>query len=453
MIFEGLASKLQNALARLKGKGKLTESDVTESSREIRMALLEADVNFKVVKDFVAKIKERAVGVEVLESLTPGQQVVKIVFEELTALLGGSQAKIAVSPKPPTVVMMAGLQGAGKTTHAAKLALHLRKQGRRPLLVAGDIYRPAAIKQLQVLGDQIDIPVFTLGDQADPADIAAGGVEQANRYGHDLVIIDTAGRLQIDDKMMEELERIKARVRPHEILLVVDSMTGQEAVSVAETFHQRLGIDGVIMTKLDSDTRGGAALSVRAVTGRPIKFGGIGEKLDALEPFHPDRMAQRILGMGDVLTLIEKAQASIDQKQAEEMQRKLRKAEFNLEDFKEQLKQVRNLGPLDQIIGMIPGLAGRKELKDVKVDEKDLGRIEAIIGSMTLQERRKPEIVAKGPDSSSRRKRIAAGSGTRVQDVNRLLKQFEDTKAMVKRFSSLEKQMGKGKGFKFPFFG
>ncbi len=453
MIFEGLASKLQNALARLKGKGKLTEADVGDASREIRMALLEADVNFKVVKDFVAKIKERAVGAEVLESLTPGQQVVKIVFEELTALLGGSQAKIAVSPKPPTIVMMAGLQGAGKTTHAAKLALHLRKQGRRPLLVAGDIYRPAAIKQLQVLGDQIGIPVFSLGDKTDPADIAAGGIEHANRQGNDLVIIDTAGRLQIDERMMEELERVKARVRPHEILLVVDAMTGQEAVSVAETFHQRLGIDGVIMTKLDSDTRGGAALSVRAVTGRPIKFAGVGEKLDALDPFHPDRMAQRILGMGDVLSLIEKAQANIDQKQAEEMQRKLRKAEFNLEDFKEQLKQVRNLGPLDQILGMIPGLAGRKEFKDAKVDEKELGRIEAIINSMTPQERRKPETVAKGPDSASRRKRIAAGSGTRVQDVNRLLKQFEDTKAMMKKFSGMEKQMAKGKGFKFPFFG
>lgn len=453
MIFEGLASKLQNAMARLRGKGKLTEADVAEASREIRLALLEADVNFKVVKDFVAKIKERAVGSEVLESLTPGQQVVKIVSEELTALLGGSQAKIAVAPKPPTIVMMVGLQGAGKTTHAAKLALHLRKQGRRPLLVAADVYRPAAIKQLQVLGDQISIPVFSLGDKANPSDIAAGGVEHANRSGNDLIIVDTAGRLQIDEKMMDELEQIKARIHPHEILLVVDAMTGQEAVSVAETFHGRLGIDGVIMTKLDSDTRGGAALSIRAVTGRPVKFAGSGEKMDSLEPFHPDRMAQRILGMGDVMTLIEKAQAAFDQKQAEELQRKIRKDEFNLEDFREQLKQIKKLGPLDQLIGMIPGLGSRKEFKDAKVDEKDLVRIEAIINSMTAAERRKPELVAKGADSSSRRKRIAQGSGTRVQDVNRLLKQFEETRAVMKKFAGLEKQLSKGKGLKFPFLG
>ncbi len=442
MIFEGLATKLQGALARLRGKGKLSEADVTEAAREIRLALLEADVNYKVVKDFVTRLKERAIGQEVLSSLTPGQQVVKIVDEELTALLGGTQARLNLSSRPPTVLMLVGLQGSGKTTQAAKLARHLQKQSRRPLLVAADVYRPAAIKQLQVLGEQLSVPVFTLGAHTAPPDIAAAAVDHARSHDLDQVIIDTAGRLQIDEPLMQELVDVKSRVHPHEILLVVDAMTGQEAVAVAETFHTRLGVDGVIMSKLDSDTRGGAALSIRAVTGCPIKFAGVGEKLDALEPFFPDRMAQRILGMGDVLTLIEKAQESFDAQHALEMQKKLRRDEFTLEDFGQQLKQVKKLGPLEQVLGMIPGLAGRmKELKNLQVEEKDLAHVEAIIGSMTPGERRNPEIL-----NASRRRRIARGSGTRIQDVNRLLKQFEETKRMMRQLGSLEKGMGKGPG-------
>ena len=437
-MFENLSSKLQETFKRLRGKGKLTEADVSEALREVRLALLEADVNFRVVKDFVARVKEKAVGIEVLEALSPGQQVIKIVSDEITALLGGTNARLSIAPKPPTVVLMVGLQGAGKTTASGKLSAWLKKQGKRPLLVAADVYRPAAIKQLQVLGQQLDVPVFSLGSDADPVDIARAGVESAVKQGRDVVLVDTAGRLQVDDALMQELENIKAAVHPHEILLVVDAMTGQEAVSVAETFNQRLGIDGVVITKLDSDTRGGAALSVRAVTGRPIKFVGTGEKLDALEPFHPDRMASRILGMGDVLSLIEKAQAQFDEKQAMEMSQKMRKAEFTLDDFLQQLRQVRQMGPLDQLLGMLPGMGQLKQLKNVKVDEKELVHVEAIIQSMTAQERRSPDII-----NGSRRKRIARGSGTTVQEVNRLLRQFEESKKMMKQFAGMEKAMRK----------
>lgn len=443
-LFEGLAEKLQETFKRLRGKGKLTETDVTEAMQEVRRALLAADVNFKVVKEFVNKVKERAVGAEVLESLTPGQTVVKIVYEELTALMGGEAAKLAVAQQPPTIIMMVGLQGAGKTTHAGKLALLLKKQGRRPLLAAADIYRPAAIKQLQVLGERIDVPVFTMGQQ-NPVDIARAAVEHAHKHNRDYLIIDTAGRLHIDETLMGELQQIKSTVNPHEILLVVDAMTGQDAVTVAEHFHTQLGIDGVILTKLDGDTRGGAALSVRSVTGRPIKFVGMGEKLEALEPFHPDRLAQRILGMGDVLTLIEKAQETIDARKAEEQFRKLEKNQFTLEDFKEQLAQMRKLGPLEQILGMLPGMDKMLKEKNVQVDEREFKRIEAIIDSMTVQERRRPELL-----NPSRRKRIAAGSGTSIADVNKLLKQFEQTRQMMKQFAGMGKKMKKGKFPKLP---
>lgn len=447
MIFEGLAEKLQNTFKKLKGKGKLSETDVDEAMREVKLALLGADVNFKVAKDFTNKVKERAIGQEVLSSLTPGQQVIKIVNDELTDLMGGSQAKIVLAPKPPTVVMLVGLQGAGKTTTAGKLGNLLRKQGRRPLLVAGDIYRPAAIKQLKVLGEQLNIPVFSLGDKTSPVDIAKAAIEHAKTYGHDLVIIDTAGRLHINEELMEELRGIKNNVNPHEILFVIDATTGQDAVTVAGTFNDELGIDGVIITKLDGDTKGGAALSVKAVTGRPIKFVGMGEKLDALEPFHPDRMASRILGMGDVLTLIEKAQATFDADKAMEIQRKLKNQDFTLEDFLDQMQQVKNMGPLDSILGMIPGFSGAKQLKDIQIDEKDMVHVQAIIQSMTPEERRKPSII-----KDSRKKRIARGSGTKVSEINRVLKQFEETKKMMKQLSGMEKTMKKGGGFKLPFF-
>jgi signal recognition particle subunit SRP54 len=443
MIFEGLADKLQNTFARLKNKGKLTESDVSEAMREVRVALLEADVNFKVVKDFVAKVKERSIGQDVMQSLSPGQHVIKIVNDELTSLMGGTQSKINIASKPPTVVMLVGLQGAGKTTTAGKLANSLRKQGKKPLLVAGDIYRPAAIKQLQVLGSQLDIPVFSMGDKSSPIDIAKGALEFANKNNRDLVIIDTAGRLHINEELMDELKGIKSTVKPHEILLVVDAMTGQDAVTVAESFNAALGIDGAILTKLDGDTRGGAALSIKAVTGTPIKFAGMGEKLDALEPFHPDRMASRILGMGDVLSLIEKAQANIDEDKAKEMEQKLRKNDFTLEDFLDQMQQMKKLGPLESILGMIPGMG--KQLKDIKINEKDMARTEAIIKSMTIEERRHPNVI-----NGSRRKRIAAGSGTKVQDVNQLIKQFEQSRKMIKQFMGMDKKSKKG-GFKLPF--
>lgn len=447
MVFEGLADKLQQTFKKLRGRGKLTEADVTEALREVRMALLEADVNFKVVKDFVAKIKERAVGQEVLESLTPAQFVIKIVNDELTALMGGTQSRLTISSRPPTVVMLVGLQGAGKTTTVGKLANLLKKQNKRPLLVAADIYRPAAIKQLQVLGEQLDIPVFAMEDSRDAVFIAQQALEHATAYARDVVIIDTAGRLHINEELMGELKSIKQTVKPHEILLVVDAMTGQDAVTVAESFNKDLGLDGVILTKLDGDARGGAALSIKAVTGCPIKFAGMGEKLDALEPFHPDRMASRILGMGDVLSLIEKAEAAINLDQAKEMEKKLRKEDFNLDDFLEQLQQVKKLGSFSDILGMLPGMGNLKKLQDVEIDEKELARVEAIIRSMTKQERRDPNII-----NGSRRKRIAIGSGTKVQDVNRLLKQFTEAKKMMKRFQGMQKNSKKlFGGFKLPF--
>ncbi len=430
-MFESLGEKLNNAFKKFRNKGKLTEADVKAGMREIKLALLEADVNFKVVRDFIKIVSERAVGSEVLESLLPAQQVVKIVNEELTRLMGGSQSKLTISSQPPTVIMMVGLQGAGKTTHAAKLAGLYKKQGKRPLLVAGDIYRPAAIKQLQVVGEKLDIPVFTLGDKVSPVQIAKEGVKYANQKGYDMVFIDTAGRLQIDEVLMEELKNIKAEVNPTEILLTVDAMIGQESVNVAETFNNLLDITGVILTKLDGDTRGGAALSIRYVTGKPIKFIGTGEKLDTIEPFHPDRMASRILGMGDVLTLIDKAQAAYDEKQAAELEQKMRQQTFTLDDYLQQMAQIKNMGNLEQLMGMMPGVKPGA-LKDAKIDEKMLARTEAIIHAMTPKEREKPDII-----NASRKKRIAAGSGTSVEDVNKLLRQFEQMLKMMKQFSDM----------------
>ena len=446
MLFEGLAEKLQATFKKLRGHGKLTEEDLTEAMREVRMALLEADVNFKVVKDFIAKVKERAIGQEVLESLTPAQFVIKIVNDELTELMGGTQSRIMISSRPPTIIMLVGLQGAGKTTTAGKLALTLKKQGKRPLLVAGDIYRPAAIKQLQVVGESIEVPVFSLGDQVSPVTIAEQAIDHANAYMNDIVIIDTAGRLHINEELMGELKNIKQEVKPHEILLVVDAMTGQDAVNVAESFDKDLGLDGVILTKLDGDARGAAALSIKAVTGKPIKFTGMGEKLEALEPFYPDRMASRILGMGDVLSLIEKAQETIDINKAKEMEKKLRTEEFTFDDFLEQMQQVKKLGSIEQILGMIPGMGALKnKLKDVEFDDGEFKRIEAIIYSMTKKERKDPSII-----NGSRRKRIAIGSGTKVQDVNRLLKQFAETKKMMKGLTKMKKS-GKKPRFNLPF--
>lgn len=446
MIFEGLSERLQQTFQRLRGKGKLTEEDVNEALREVRLALLEADVNFKVVKDFVARVKTRAIGQEVLNSITPGQQVVKIVYDELTELMGGNQTRLTIASKPPTIIMAVGLQGSGKTTSCAKLAKHLLSQGRRPLLVACDIYRPAAIKQLQVLGEQLSIPVFSMG-QENPVNIAAAALEFAHSNNRDIVILDTAGRLHINEELMNELQAVKAKVNPHEILLVVDAMTGQDAVNVAESFNAVMGLTGIILTKMDGDTRGGAALSAKAVTGCPIKYVGLGEKLDALEPFHPDRMASRILGMGDVLSLVEKAQAAFDEKKAREMEKKFLKAEFSFDDFLDQLQQMKKMGPLSQIMDMIPGL-NSKQLKGLptEVDEKEVAHIEAIIKSMTAEERRNPVII-----NGSRKKRIARGSGTRVQDINRLLKQFEETRKMMKQIADLGGKRGKKGPMKFPF--
>ena len=432
-MFESLGEKLNNAFKKFRNKGKLTEADVKAGMREIKLALLEADVNFKVVRDFIKIVSERAVGAEVLESLLPAQQVVKIVNEELTRLMGGSQAKLTIASKPPTVIMMVGLQGAGKTTHAGKLAGMYKKQGKRPLLVAGDIYRPAAIKQLQVVGEKLDIPVFTMGDKVSPVEIAKESIKFANQKGYDMVFIDTAGRLQIDEVLMDELKNIKAEVNPDEILLTVDSMIGQESVNVAETFNNLLDITGVILTKLDGDTRGGAALSIRYVTGKPIKFVGMGEKLDTIEPFHPDRMASRILGMGDVLTLIDKAQAAYDEKQAAELEQKMRQQTFTLDDYLEQLAQLKNMGNLEQLMGMMPGVKPGA-MKDLKIDEKAMAHTEAIIHSMTKAEREHPDII-----NASRKKRIAAGSGTSVEEVNKLLKQFEQMLKMMKQFSNMGK--------------
>ncbi|MCF6460570.1 signal recognition particle protein [Clostridium sp. Cult3] len=446
MVFESLSEKLQNALGKLKGKGKLSEKDVDMAMREVRLALLEADVNFKVVKDFVKRVKSRAVGAEVMESLTPGQQVIKIVNEELTNLMGEKEEKLNLSPTPPTVILMCGLQGAGKTTTSGKLAYNLKKQNKRPLLVACDVYRPAAIKQLEVVGERVGVPVFSMGDKNSPVDIAKAAMEYGKKNNNDYIIIDTAGRLHIDEELMGELQNIHGAVSPDDVLLVVDAMTGQDAVNVAETFNDKLEISGIILTKLDGDARGGAALSIRAVTGKPIKFVGMGEKMDQLEPFHPDRMASRILGMGDVLSLIEKAQASIDEKKALELEKKIRSQQFTLDDFLDQLDQMKNLGPLDELIGMIPGI-NSKAIKDLNVDEKEIVRIQAIIQSMTPEERENPSII-----DSSRRKRIAMGSGTNVQDVNRLLKQFKETRKMMKRFGDMEKTMKKKGKFGFPFF-
>ncbi len=446
MVFEGLAEKLQSTLHKLKGKGKLSEKDLKEAMREVKLALLEADVNYKVVKDFTKKVIERSVGQDVLESLTPGQQVVKIVNEELTDLMGNTQSKINFSSKPPTIIMLVGLQGAGKTTTGGKLGGNLKKNGKRPLLVACDIYRPAAIKQLHVVGDSLDVPVFSMGDKVSPVNIAKAAIEHAKKFGNDTVIIDTAGRLHIDEKLMDELKDIKDEITPHEIMLVVDAMTGQDAVNVAETFNEQLGIDGIILTKLDGDTRGGAALSVRAVTKKPIKYIGVGEKLTDLEPFYPDRMSSRILGMGDVLSLIEKAQSSFDETKLKNLEKKLKTQDFNLEDFLEQLDQMKNMGPLSQVMEMMPGV-NNKQLKNLQIDDKELIHIEAIIQSMTPDERKNPSII-----KSNRRKRIANGSGTSVQQVNKLLKQFEQTKKMMKQFSGMEKGLKKGNKFKMPFF-
>ena len=446
MAFEGLASRLQATLNKLRGKGKVTEEDVNNAMREVRLALLEADVNFKIVKEFISRVKERAVGQEVLKSLTPGQQIIKVVNEELTRLMGGEVSKLNFALKPPTVIMMVGLQGAGKTTHTAKLAKHLLKQNKTPLLIAADVYRPAAVKQLQVLGDQINVPVFEMGTKKTPVEIVKRGIEYAKENHRDIILIDTAGRLHIDQELMSELVNIRETAKPAEILLVVDAMTGQDAVNVAQSFNDQLGLTGVILTKLDGDTRGGAALSVKAVTGCPVKFVGMGEKLDLLEPFYPDRMASRILGMGDVLTLIEKAQANVDEEKARELEKKIRRAEFSFEDFLDQLEQLKKMGPLEDVLGMLPGMNKVKGLKDLKVDDKQLVRVEAIIRSMTKEEKYHPEILNAG-----RRRRIANGSGTTIQDVNRLIKQFEDMKKMMKQFSGGAKKGKRNKGFKFPF--
>ncbi|HLR43099.1 MAG TPA: signal recognition particle protein [Pseudogracilibacillus sp.] len=447
MAFEGLSNRLQETIKKITGKGKVSEQDVKEMTREVRLALLEADVNFKVVRNFINDIKERAVGQEVMEHLNPGQQVIKIVQEELTNLMGGEQKKIAVSDRPPTVIMMAGLQGAGKTTTTGKLANLLRKQyNRKPLLVACDIYRPAAIQQLQTLGKQLDMPVFEMGTDVSPVEITKKALEYAKEEHLDYVLIDTAGRLHVDEELMDELQEVKEVANPDEIFLVVDAMTGQDAVNVAESFNETLDISGVVLTKLDGDTRGGAALSIKAVTDKPIKFVGMGEKLDQLEEFHPERMASRILGMGDVLTLIEKAQANIDEKQAKELEEKMRTASFTFDDFLEQMGQVKEMGPLEDLLAMIPGANKMKGMKNFQFDEKQLVHIEAIIQSMTQEERNDPSVI-----NASRRKRIARGSGTNVSQVNRLLKQFNETKKIMKQMTNMPKGK-KGKGFQLPFF-
>lgn len=446
MVFEGLAEKLQGTLDKLKSKGKLTEKDVDVAMREVKLALLEADVNFKVVKNFIKKVKERAIGQDVLGSLTPAQQVIKIVNEELTELMGKEESKVEFASKPPTIIMMCGLQGAGKTTTSGKLGGLFKKRGKNPLLVACDVYRPAAIKQLEVVGEKLEIPVFSMGDKLSPVNIAKAGVEHAKKQGNDLVIIDTAGRLHIDEELMDELQDIKTEVEPTEILLVVDSMTGQDAVTVSETFNEKLDVNGVVLTKLDGDARGGAALSIKAVTGKPIKFIGMGEKLDQIETFHPDRMSSRILGMGDVLSLIEKAEQSFDAEKAKELEKKLRTQEFTFEDFLDQLQQMKNMGPLTDILGMIPGM-NSKQMKNINVDEKEFVKLEAIIQSMTRYERNNPDVI-----DGSRRKRIARGSGTSIQDVNKLLKQFKETKKMLKKFGDMEKTMKKKGKLGLPFF-
>lgn len=451
MAFDSLSDRLQEAFASLKGKGKIIEDDVNLALRQVRTALLEADVNFKVAKDFINNVKEKALGENVFGSMNPTQTVIKIVNDELTDLLGGTQSRIMIASKPPTIIMLVGLQGAGKTTTAGKLAVYLRKQGKHPMMVAADVYRPAAIKQLQVLGKQIDVPVFAKEDQANPVDIAREAIMASTSMLKDVVIIDTAGRLAIDEALMNELVNIKQAVKPHEILLVVDSMIGQDAVTTAQTFNEKLGIDGVILTKLDGDARGGAALSIKAVTGLPIKFTGVSEKMDGLDVFYPDRMASRILDLGDFKTLIENVQGAIDEEEAREMAKKMAKNNFTLDDFLKQMNQVRKLGPLQNIIGMLPGMGQFKEqLKNIDMDSKEIRHIEAIITSMTSQERENPNIL-----NGSRRKRIAMGSGTDVQSVNRLIKQFDEARKMMKQMQAF--RGGKGgkmpKLPKFPFMG
>ncbi len=437
MAFEGLSDRLEAAFQRLKSKGALTEADVRSAMREVRLALLEADVNYKVAKDFTEKVSQRAVGEQVMESLTPAQMVIKIVNEELTELMGGTKSRLAIANHPPTVVMMCGLQGSGKTTHSAKIALRLKNEGHRPLLVACDIYRPAAIKQLQVVGESIDVPVFEMG-QINPVEIAREAIKLAKDQGYDYVFLDTAGRLHIDEELMTELKNVKAEVKPHEILLVVDSMTGQDAVNVATSFNDALGIDGIVLTKLDGDTRGGAALSTRAVTGKPIKFVGIGEKLTDLDIFHPDRMASRILGMGDMLSLIEKAEQALDEKKAMELEKKLRQNKFDLNDLMEQLDQVRKMGSIKDTLSMIPGM--EKKIKDVDIDERQFDRLKAVIQSMTPQEREKPEII-----NPSRKRRIAQGCGQQVEDVNRLLSQHKQMQKMFKQLNPKGKKRRRGR--------
>lgn len=449
MAFEGLASKLQETLKKLRGKGKLSENDIKDAMREVKLALLEADVNYKVVKNFIKSVSDKCTGAEVLNSLTPGQQVIKIVNDELTALMGSSETGIDYSSTGLTVIMLVGLQGAGKTTMCGKLALQLRKKNKKPLLAACDIYRPAAIKQLQVVGKQIDVPVFSLGDKVNPVDISKGAIEHARNNGLNVVIIDTAGRLHIDEELMNELKDVMVAVNPSEVLLVVDSMTGQDAVNVAESFNEQLDITGVILTKLDGDTRGGAALSIKTITGKPIKFAGVGEKMSDFEVFYPDRMASRILGMGDVLSLIEKAQQSIDQEEAKKIGDRMFSNEFNFEDFLATMQQAKNLGPLDKIMEMIPG-ANTKELKNIDMEQsqKELKKTEAIIHSMTLKERRNPHLISTSP---SRKKRIAQGSGCTVQQINKLLKDFENYKKMMKQFKGMQKGFKKGMFGKLPF--
>ena len=449
MAFEGLSEKLQSTFKKLRGKGKLNEKDIKEAMREVKLALLEADVNYKVVKNFVSNVSSKCVGGDVLESLTPGQQVIKIVNEELTNLMGGSESKLNYSSYGPTVIMLVGLQGAGKTTMCGKLALQLRKDNKKPLLVACDIYRPAAIKQLQVVGKQIDIPVFTMGDKVSPVDIAKAAIKQGRNDGNNVIIIDTAGRLHIDEELMQELKDVKSAVEPNEILLVVDSMTGQDAVNVAESFNKELDVSGVILTKLDSDTRGGAALSIRSITEKPIKYIGVGEKMSDFEVFHPERMASRILGMGDVLSLIEKAQEAIDEKEAGDLAKKMMTNELNFEDFLTAMEQMKKLGPLNKIMEMIPGMESQNVGKiDFEKSEKQLDKTKAIIQSMTLKERRNPSLLI---GSSSRKKRVALGAGTTIQEVNKLIKGYEAMKKQMKQVKSLTKKSRKGLFGKMPF--
>lgn len=438
-MFEEITQKFELLFKKIRGQARITESNIAETMREVRRVLLEADVNYKVVKEFTEKVQQKALGQEVLRSITPGQMLIKIIYDELVNLMGSTRADIKFSPNPPTVIMIVGLQGSGKTTFCAKLANHLKHKGRHPLLVAADVHRPAAIEQLKQLGEQIQVPVFSIDSNTDAIKIAVDSIDYARKNYRDVVIIDTAGRMHIDEEMMQEVEKVKEAVKPHEILFVVDSMTGQEAVNVAKEFNDRLNFDGVVLTKLDGDARGGAALSIKAVINKPIKFVSVGEKLDALEPFYPDRMASRILGMGDIITLVEKAQKQVDEEKARKLEEKLRKNQFTLEDFRDQIREIRKMGPLKEILSMIPGVGSA--IRNVDIDEKELVKIEAIINSMTPEERRKPQII-----NASRKRRIAMGSGTTVQDVNRLLKQFEEMQKLIKQLNR-----GKFRGFKIPF--